>query len=213
MFSPFFKFNLSSQKKLKQVNSCVKVPTDPHKQKRGFTLIELMVTISIFVFMTAILLSNYNAFGSGTILTNMAYDIALTIRQAQTYGLSVKVGDGTFKQAYGVHFSTTLTGDDNKKFILFRDDNGNNIFVSGENIVMYNLKRGAYISKICMDDTCSSKEKVDILFKRPNPRAIICDGIGVCSYKSVAITISSADDSSKRIIEVTEAGQISVQDP
>ena len=54
--------------------------------KKGFTLVELLVTIVIFVIITGVVLVNSNKFDSSVLLHNFTYDVALTIKQAQTYG-------------------------------------------------------------------------------------------------------------------------------
>jgi prepilin-type N-terminal cleavage/methylation domain-containing protein len=59
-------------------------------QQKGFTIIELVVSVAIFAFMTAFLVARYGTFNQGVLLTNLAYDVALTIRNAQSYGLNVK---------------------------------------------------------------------------------------------------------------------------
>lgn len=192
----------------------------------GFTLVELMVTIGIFVFMTSVILSKYNSFGAGTILSNMAYDIALTIRQAQVYGVGVKsAGNNLFSSAFGVHFDIGNTGD-NTKFILFADKDLNGVYnkSSGdEDISVYSLKHGAKINIICADmrneTKCkeqtgngNNKNSLDITFKRPDPRAIICEDklSNKCENMYAQIIISSADGVHIKKVSVTQAGQISV---
>ena len=56
----------------------------------GFTLIELIVSVAIFVFMTALVVAKYGNFNQSVLMTDLAYDIALTLRTAQTYGVSVQ---------------------------------------------------------------------------------------------------------------------------
>jgi prepilin-type N-terminal cleavage/methylation domain-containing protein len=51
-------------------------------KNKGFTLVELMVTVGIFTIISGLLLARYSNFNQGIILTNLAYDIALTIRSA-----------------------------------------------------------------------------------------------------------------------------------
>jgi len=189
---------------------------------RGFTLVELMVTIGIFVMMTALVLARYDSFGTGTILTNMAYDIALTIRQSQTYGLSVRRVDNStndFSAAYGVHFNDAT---DVRKFILFIDSNKDEFYTSDNDISVsvYNLKQGAKIKNICVGTgtSCNNTDvtDIDITFKRPNPEAIICAKNGTnnylgCTWKYAKITITSANSSSDREIYVTKSGEISLE--
>jgi prepilin-type N-terminal cleavage/methylation domain-containing protein len=186
--------------------------------KKGFTLVELMVTIAIFVFMTAVILAKYNSFYSGTIFKNIAYDFALTIRQAQTYGISVKINDtggSNYNLAYGVSFDATTVYDKNKKFSLnsFKNDN-----TLGNTEKTYNLKHGAvirYVHSMDVPGPGIRLSDLDIIFRRPNPEAIICGTfatVRTCGYKTAKITIRSADGLDSKYVYVNSAGQILVSD-
>lgn len=190
----------------------------------GFTLVELLVTIAIFVFMTALILARYNSFNSGTLLNNLAYDTALTIRQAQTYGLSVVSTSATqanFGSAYGVHFDTTsaLT---QSSFIFYADTGANQHYSSNDTIVnTYNVKQGAHVSKVCGGsssfNSCDTQlTQLDILFQRPDPSAIIAGnktsgGGGWKPYKYAEVQLTSGDGTSSHTVKIYQNGQISVQ--
>jgi type II secretory pathway pseudopilin PulG len=167
--------------------------------KSGFTLIELMVTVGIFIFMTALVVANYGSFNDGTLLTSMAYDVALTLRDAQSYGLNVQgytpsSAPQNFNYPYGIHFSSTSGS--NNQMILFADsypstpngicDNGSSGVclstqtTAGDNIITtYTLTNGGMIKSVCAGTgpgaSCASPSSgiVDITFKRPDPNAII----------------------------------------
>lgn len=72
---------------------------------RGFTLIELVVVIAISAILSAALIFNYSGFGANTALKNLAQDIALQIKQAQTLAISGGYGD-----VYSYDFSNNITG-------------------------------------------------------------------------------------------------------
>ncbi len=199
---------------------------------RAFTLIELVVSIAIFAFMTTLLVAKYGNFNQSILLTNLAYDVALTLRTAQTYGLSVKninVG-GTFQYAYGVDFSTASAGSANKTLTLFgtpstgtyKDD-----FYSGSGVredievSKYSVKRGAFISSLCAgadeaDCVGHTANVLDITFKRPDPNAIMCvntsGGMNCNPTYKFAKVIVQASDGSTRDIKIRSNGQISVGD-
>ncbi len=198
--------------------------------KKGFTLVELLITIVIFVMLTGVVLFNQNKFDSTILLKNLAYDIALTIRQAQTYGVNVRESQqtGTFS-SYGVFLNLN---EDNKKIIFFSDIKGNgegdedgkfsdsDMTCSSNNIESecmqkYSLKRGNYISRACAGDSAGSCLDVDgvltLLFKRPNPDAYIYKDDDNVSKKYSEIEISSGDNSSKISVVVTGVGQIYVK--
>ncbi|MFA7252446.1 MAG: prepilin-type N-terminal cleavage/methylation domain-containing protein [Candidatus Paceibacterota bacterium] len=167
--------------------------------KKGFTLVELLVTITIFVMLTAVVLWNQEKFNSTILLTNLAYDTALTIRQAQTYGINIKkFNTGTEKEfvPYGVHFDM----EDTKSFILFADEDwdgedSDGLFwidsltplptscnESDGCVSRYTIKRGNRISALCAEDVLEERDvcgqdkdlqELDIVFTRPNPDAMI----------------------------------------
>jgi prepilin-type N-terminal cleavage/methylation domain-containing protein len=192
----------------------VKLYKLPYFSSRGFTLIELMVTVGIFVFMTALIMAKYNNFYSGTIFKNMAYDIAITIRQAQSYGISVKADSNStsFNKSYGVNFSSSFP----TKFTLYPysiDSNGLYVF---DNIAekAYTLKFGASVYRKYAGSSPSDTVEVsvlDIIFQRPNPEAVICGTINSvmnCSYKYAKIVIKLGEIT--RSIEINSVGQVSI---
>lgn len=163
--------------------------------KKGFTLVELMVSIAIFFIMTALLVANFGSFNSGVLLTDVAYDIALTLRTAQTYGLSVQgqgpVSNYSFTNPYGValcaiptcYGSNVMQAFTNQQVVLFADVAGawtppDGAFDSFDFPVppSYTIQHGAKIVDICTGNgrTGCGNARVDITFLRPNPDAIIC---------------------------------------
>jgi prepilin-type N-terminal cleavage/methylation domain-containing protein len=90
----------------------------PLNVSAGFTLIELMVVLAIIVTMTMIVLTNQNTFNKTLVLANTAYDIALTLRSAETFGLGSRATVvGVSNAGYGIHFENAPTN----SFTLFAD--------------------------------------------------------------------------------------------
>jgi prepilin-type N-terminal cleavage/methylation domain-containing protein len=200
------------------------------RRSSGFTLVELMVSVSIFAFMTAFLLAKYGTFNRSVFLTNLAYEVALSIRSAQSYGLNVKgvqpvVGDLDFKTGYGVHFEKTTTSS-GQQFILFADILGiglDGYYVGGNgdsgdyDVDTFTLNRGNKVSDILVGNDCgqpsslSSVDVADIFFKRPNPNAIISyNEFGSITQASCVHIVLSAPDGNTVTVEVRETGQIAV---
>ena len=121
----------------------------------GFTLPEVMIVIGFFVIMSATLSIGVSKFSDSINLTNLAYDMALSLRQTQVYGTSVKdrtsSGVSTFESGYGlIYFSS-----DKLSYAMFADDPD----VSKR----YNRRCGATsesVASVSVCETSSSKEFV-----------------------------------------------------
>jgi len=177
-------------------------------------LVELIVSISIFAMMTALVVAKYGNFNQSVLLTNLAYDMALTIRTAQTYGVSVRQEGGDFKYPYGVSF---IAGD--STFVFFADTDGtkNGIYDDGTDAKLnsYTLKRGAKIKDVCIGSSsasCSSESVLSITYTRPDPDARICHIYCEATIPEYArITIEGLDGSTRAVV-VRKNGQISVEE-
>jgi prepilin-type N-terminal cleavage/methylation domain-containing protein len=73
----------------------------------GFTLVELLVVLAIIGVIMTVTLTSQGSFNKTLILSNTAYDIALTIRSAETYGLSSRASGAVANSGYGINFTTT----------------------------------------------------------------------------------------------------------
>lgn len=198
---------------------------------RGFTIIELIISVAIFVVMTTIVVAKYGNFNTSTLLTDTAYDSALVLRLAQTYGLSVR-NSGTsgtnFAVPYGVDFNlgSSYCGGASSApgtFVLFADSNPTTpdgvCGVSDTAITPYALTRGATITGLCAGSDVTNcrtsgqaMDRLSISFVRPNPEAVICGtrlSSTVCTYAYAEVTLSSTNGGS-RIIVIRQNGQISV---
>jgi type II secretory pathway pseudopilin PulG len=93
-----------------------KLKAKSHKLKAsfGFSFIELIIVVAIMMVISSVVLFKQAKFSSDILITNMAYQVALAIRQAEVYGLSSKgteTGSSltTFRAGYGVLFTPLLS--------------------------------------------------------------------------------------------------------
>ncbi len=184
--------------------------------KRGFTVVELLVVMSIFTVITTLILVSSSKFNSDTAVKNLAYDIALIIRQAQVYGISARefgVGSGSFNYRYGIHFNASNPD----TIIMYADSNANNTYDGVlEQVDVYTLKNGNTVSSLCVTPPSGPAicgptiTRVDLLFKRPNPDALIHANPQAGVYQSAEMTLRAANGTTQRIV-VYSTGQISIQ--
>ncbi len=88
----------------------------------GFSLIELIITVSIMLIVTSAVLFRQAKFSSDVLITDMAYEVALSIRDAAVSGLSSKASSTIpYKTGYGVHFEPAPDGGSPNSFINFID--------------------------------------------------------------------------------------------
>ena len=197
--------------------------------KRGFTLIELLVVIGIIVIISALMLANTNKFGGQSQLQNLAYDIALSVREAQVYGISVQGSAGNFNVGYGMHFDTNTK----MAYNLFADTAQIGVYHVGEDVrpSPFAIGQGFYISKLCVTPTSgyefctgsspTSVSQLDILFIRPEPDAYISinnthltfDGngnvVGGSLYSQARIVVTSPRGDFMSVV-IWSNGQITV---
>lgn len=163
---------------------------------------------------SSVVLVNNNRFGGVVQLENLAYDVALSIRQAQVYGISVqRYGASDFTSGYGMHFAS----DDTVHYELFADADQDGFFTSDENVAPspYTIRSGFKIAHLCAPEgadaaTCSQVSKLDIVFIRPEPGAYIRkDGESTTMESARIVLVSPRGD----IMSVTVGanGQISVR--
>lgn len=189
-----------------------------YNSKDGFSLVEMLVVISIFLIITGIIMANLPRFRNRASLDLVSQDIALTIRQAQVFGLGSRQFSDEFR-AFGVHFDDPTNPDNRKSFILF-GDKSNNFKYDGDDckgestecIEKYRVEGGLEIIDTCYSagggDTAIPDNNLDIVFKRPNPEPII-EGVPG-SYERVKIILQATRSGETRSINVWSTGQMSV---
>ncbi len=194
-------------------------------RKAGFALIELLLAVTIFGIVSTFLVLVYQKMGDRLFLTATGYDIALSFREVQSFGISVKQdAAGGFESGYGLHFETGSA----TTFVRFSDTSGvggvpfvydgahtESGCTFGECLAVLRIERGNRLLKFCGvlgDNTehCAISY-LDVSFLRPNPDAVIrTNESDTTTYKAARIYIISPANET-RVIEVVNTGQISVK--
>lgn len=208
--------------------------------RRGFTLIELMVVLAIILIVTGIALTSQNSFNRTLVLANTAYDVGLTLRSAQTYGISSRAVGSASNVGYGLDFVRGVTN----SFTFFGDSSpaagaagachptqnasapdahpGNCVYDGQpEWVSTYTLGNGITVSDFCITRSYGSVacantngatlSSLDIVFARPNADAFIStNGAYDASISSACITLS-ASQGALRYVSISAAGEINAR--
>ena len=207
-----------------------------NNHQAGFTLVEFIVVLVIFAIMSTVSIFNYNGYRRTIQETNISQDIALSIRQAQVYGISSSdriVGGGTIDPEDLFAFDESIpdiTQDrsirgvvidsDNETITIFEDLNRNFVYNSSTDIILHTrpiLTGNIEIQGVDLCDTnpnCDNVQTdlVHIAFQRPYPDAYISlDGAPATNFDFASILIGESASSYNKYIELNSIGNISVK--
>ncbi len=87
---------------------------------RGFTLVEMLVVLSLIAIITTIALFGQAGFNRSVLLTDTAYTVALSLREMQTSGLSSRKYGSIQNAGYGGYFTVSPA----TSYTLFADVGG-----------------------------------------------------------------------------------------
>jgi prepilin-type N-terminal cleavage/methylation domain-containing protein len=159
--------------------------------ERGFTLVEMLISLAIFAVITAFVTANFRVGQQGDELRISAQLLASSIRRAQTQtiagqlldychggtndlkvcpsGLDDECPGGACSQdlpnGYGVHLSTTEAS--KRIVIVFADIDGDQAYDAGEEVIRDSISPGPFVFLETL--VPASGETLDIVFTPPKP--------------------------------------------
>jgi prepilin-type N-terminal cleavage/methylation domain-containing protein len=182
---------------------------------KGFTIAEVLIVLAIIGFLTASVVAQYRDFDSATVLRNLAYEVALSVREAQVMTISTSNlgGGGVFQttgqNSYGVAFNANA-----QTYTIFNDlDNDNLYDAPGELVKLITISQGASITTISeqrSNGTVAAVTSASITFDRPHLDTSFRTSSGVATVVDLTINTTSKRGGS-RTITVSKSGRISVQ--
>ena len=182
----------------------------------GFTIVELLIVITIIGVMAGVVWVNYSEFNKVFSLERSANQTAQEIRMVLEKAISVEIPEGAvgedFKGGYGVFFEI-----DQDNFIVFIDTNNTGRFNSGDNPIIkeFFFESGVKIknAQLLGDPNCNDQKNFrSVVFLPPDPTVFIGGKISEksrCDSIEVILTHEYLDEDRK--IKVNRAGLIELE--
>lgn len=192
---------------------------------RGFTLVELLVTVAIMMFVVGSLSISFSAFDSQSILRARTHEVARTVRLAQTYATSIRGTKDTtsgimFARGYGVSFNKTPDADGVYEMRMFSYKGSQSVprLDNDAGIIEYvSIPKGYIVDLLCIELPSGTQncniEQLDISFKRPEFASYFYAKSGEVEYIDGVRAYVHIRDSGRQhvgVIEVGRTGYVSV---
>ena len=183
------------------------------KNNGGFSIPELLVVIGIMAIFITFVFIRENDFKSTVQLRNVAYELALSVRETQAYGIGILRDNPEGR--FGIHIDL-----DNPTYTILYTDNNieNGVYDTGELVKEVYLQDEFTIEKLCIvldatgvevcSDTSSQVSPLNILFVRPNPNAVMLSDLGDVSSAKIYVGTLGADPV---VVQVSGSGQVSIE--
>lgn len=181
-------------------------------KKKGFTVIELVVSIAIISMVTAIFLVNYRTVNRRSDLTMISQKVVTDIRMAQNYSLGLaRYGENGSTNipsgGWGIYLDLQNYG--NNKYIIFADDNANGVYDSGE----ANINYGAALIDLpenIIIQSLSVGSRANVTFLPPDPITTIKSEL--TSHPQLDIVIKDLRTNNIKTIRINYLGLVEVID-
>lgn len=174
-------------------------------KKKGFSLIEFLVSMSIIILLSALFLPQYDRLRKNYLLSRDAHKFASDLRYTQEMAISSQeYGSGEVPRGgYGVYLK-----ENQPYYLIYADINNNQVFDSG---VDSEILRGELNQAVKISDINPGNE-ASINFKPPAPDIKLTEMGSMNEVNSFEIIFSLISDSSQRmVIFVNKAGLIYVE--
>ncbi|HOZ53234.1 MAG TPA: type II secretion system protein [bacterium] len=178
------------------------------ENKKGFTLVELMVSLSIIIVLISLAVINYNIGFSENNLTNAQSISYQNIRLAQSYALSFKSYDDTLPGYWGVYFEKGTS-----TIILFADLNSNYSYDEGEADILLGGKTISLPKDILIDYISWNSLDLNVLFEVGSGRMLTYSSdIGSPDLNYWQIELKDEHYDIGKIISLSSLGKLDVYD-
>ena len=187
------------------------------KFNAGFTVIEAVVMSVIVAFLAGTILIRFGGLNDSVALSRSARELALALRQAQSYALGVAVTGGTVPPLTGVRLSTA--SGEAGKYTIFSDLDGGvgNLRYNDPPDIMIQtgrFERNVKIKSLFINGGAANITTMHVLFSSPEAQIFLTDDVDNNGDETGSIFLleieleSPSGDTQKVTVRVS--GQISV---
>jgi prepilin-type N-terminal cleavage/methylation domain-containing protein len=162
---------------------------------KGFTLLELVVSIAIIAMITGLFMANFHSSSARSLLIVTAQKLASDIKVAESQALGSQIfGSALPPGGWGIHLDLTA----NTKFIIFADNDGDGAYTQSEKYKETILPGKIYINGMAQSGGGAVNNPIDIMFIPPDPTIQIKSG--ATSYNDVVVTLSDSNSTKKVLV-------------
>jgi len=186
-----------------------------NRERNGFTLIEMVVSLAMIVMVTTLFIANYQTTNKRSDLIMTAQKLVSDIHQAQNQALGLfKYGSSVPAGGWGVHFNKA----EGNQYLIFADlDAPGELGNLDYNVDEGDISSGARLVELPPLITISSikvggleKNSVNITFLPPDPQTNIYDGVATST--EVLIELKEERNNTVKTIEANFLGLVEVID-
>jgi prepilin-type N-terminal cleavage/methylation domain-containing protein len=179
---------------------------------RGFSLVELVISVAIISLLTTIFLANYHSINERTDLAMTAQTLVSDIRFAQANALGlIKYGDDIHEGGWGVFMSSNP---DERRYMMFADIDSSKDASSDESEQIFGAKTVNLPEKISIDsiylDSGAPVSDVNIIFSPPDPLTYIVTNFG--ETQAINIRLKEAINNTTKTVRINFLGLVEVID-
>jgi type II secretory pathway pseudopilin PulG len=134
-----------------------------NKNRKGFTVLELVVVTGIMVILMVGVMTNFRGYEHKSLLDTETDKIFSVLRQAQIFSLTGQLFNGS-RYNFGVHFETCSSG--SCEYVLFADLDDDKRYDAGEEYEQseFNILEGVFVQNMNVGGAVS---ELDVLFEAP----------------------------------------------
>ena len=182
----------------------------------GFTTIEIVVVMAIMTAVSGMVMFNFGGLNEGASLNRSARDLALNIRKAQNFSLTVRqllvgspVPTSTLPPAVGLELTV------GQAYYLLYADLGTPIGDYKYNGLAEKIDPNLDLDKntriVSLTTPTNSYAKANIIFTAPEASVVLTDLTGSSIGNFLTITLQTPNTGQTRTVTIRTSGQISIK--